>query len=162
MSIVAISTCMFIVLSSSALLQTVGWRGIVPLHSTRKDVERLLGASHESRGLSSTYTTDEGKVLVFYSAGPCNKGVPQRWNVPLDTVISVTFQPRAKLLLSDLGLDRTKYRREREPHTDRVVYYFNKEDGIRISTRELEGEGEDVYSITYEPALPRTPRAIFV
>jgi hypothetical protein len=126
------------------------WRGIIPLHSTRMDVERLLGSPRESRGVASTYETENEKVLVFYSADPCRKG--NDWNVPRDTVISFTVSPRAKLLLADLKLDETKYKRVLGFHVQGIIYYFNKEDGVRIETRVLDGEGEDVNSITYEPA----------
>jgi hypothetical protein len=128
-----------------------GWRGIVPLHSTRMDVERLLGSPRESRGVASTYDTEEDKVLVFYSAGPCKKGVSEEWNVPRDTVISLTVSPRAKLLVTSLHLNND-YNRVDDPHVQGIVHYFNREDGVRIDARVLEGEGEDINSITYEPA----------
>ncbi len=151
MSIMTVITCISMMLSLAGFLQTAGWRGIVPLHSTREDVEHLLGAPQESHGVSSTYIRDDEKILVFYSAGPCKKGSSEEWNVPRDTVVSITVYPKAKMLVSNLRLDRTKYKRVTDPHSDLVVYYFNKEDGIRISARQLE-EGEDVDSITYEPA----------
>ena len=134
-----------------SLSQAEGWRGIVPLHSTRADVERLLGTPTKSHGVSFTYDTKDERVLVFYSAGPCKKGVSEEWNVPADTVLSITVHPNAKLLIDSLKLDKSQYRREGDPHADLVVYYVNLQEGIRISARMLEG-GEDVDSITYEPA----------
>lgn len=124
-------------LGSVGLVQTKGWRDIVPLHSTRKDVERLLGVPQESRGVSSTYQTDEGKVLAFYSAGPYEKGKSEGWNVPRDTVVSITFYPKGKMPVSDLRLNRTKYEKVGDAHADLVVYYFSKEDAVRISARQL-------------------------
>ncbi len=145
-----IITCMYAMLTVVGIPPAEGWRGIVPLHSTRMDVERLLGSPRESRGVASTYETENGKVLVFYSADPCKKD--EEWNVPRDTVVSFTVSPKAKLPITDLKLDTANYKRVLDHHVQGIVYYFNKEQGIRIETRQLEGGREDVNSITYEPA----------
>ena len=47
------------VLASLLLTQEMGWRGIVPLHSTRKDVEQLVGIPKATR--ASTYMTKRGQ-----------------------------------------------------------------------------------------------------
>jgi hypothetical protein len=132
------------------LTQAKGWRGLVPLHSTRADVERLLGTPKESRGVASTYDTNNERVRAFYSGGKCNEVTSNGWNVPRDTLLSFTVQPNATLLVEDLKLDK-KYERVVDYHVHGVVYYFNKEDGVRISARMLKEAGEDVDSITYEP-----------
>jgi hypothetical protein len=150
-----IITCLYGVIMP-ALSQPEGWRGLVPLHSTRADVERLLGAPTKSHGVASTYDTKEERVLVFYSGGSCKKGVSEEWNVPADTVLSITVHPNAKLLVDSLKLDKSKYRREGDPHADLIVYYVNKEEGIRVEARMLE-EGEDVDNITYEAAAKDSP-----
>jgi hypothetical protein len=146
-----IIACVCTVLAVVVVPQAKGWRGLVPLHSTRTDVERLLGAPKESHGVASTYETKDERVLVFYSAGQCKESQSNDWNVPHDTVVSITVQPNAKLLVDDLKLDKMKYERVSDYHVQGVVYYFSKENGVRISARQLEKEGEDVNSITYEP-----------
>lgn len=146
------TTCVCILTVWLGFTQAKGWHGVVPLHSTRAEVERLLGAPKESRGVASTYETKEEKVLVFYSAGNCKESGPDGWNVPRDTVLSITVHPNDRLPVDDLKLDKTKYERALDYHVQGVVHYFNKEEGIRISARLLEREGEDVDNITYEPA----------
>jgi len=148
-----IISCMCTVLAVVAVSQAKGWRGLVPLHSTRTDVERLLGAPKEFRGVASKYETKDERVLVFYSTGQCKESPSNDWNVPRDTVLSITVYPNAKLLVDDLKLDEMKYERVLDYHVQGVVYYFSKEDGVRISASQLQKEGEDVNSITYEPAL---------
>jgi hypothetical protein len=143
--------CLCTVLAVVGASQAKGWRGLVPLHSTRTDVERLLGAPKESRGVGFKYETKDEQVFVFYSAGPCKESPLNDWNVPRDTVLSITVHPNAKLLVDDLKLDKMKYERVLDYHVQGVVYYFSKEDGVRISARLLEKEGEDVDSITYDP-----------
>jgi hypothetical protein len=142
--------CLSLIMANSS--QVEGWRGIKPLHSTRADVERLLGLPKESRGVASTYYTKDERVNVSYSDGFCKEGNSDDWNVPRDTVISFTVHPNAKLLVDELKLDKTKYERQRDPHLEGIVYYFNREEGVFIQARILEGRVEDVDSITYEPA----------
>src|SRR5687768_16252810 len=55
---------------------TKEWRGIIPLRSTRADVERLLGPPEPgSRGV---YRTGSERITVSYAEGPCDYG----WQVP--------------------------------------------------------------------------------
>jgi hypothetical protein len=157
--------CFWLSLSMAAPSQIENWRGIKPLHSTRADVERLLGAPKESTGVASTYDTGNEKVLIFYSTSPCKKGISEGWNIPRDTVTSFTVHPNAKLLVDDLKLDKTKYERRRDPHLEGIVYYSSKAEGIFIQARVLEGGAEDVDDITYQAAAtddhlrcPGTPR----
>lgn len=141
-------------LSVASLPQDNGWRGIVPLHSTREDIERLIGPSTGPPGVTVTYNTGNERVVVSYRDGcACKKGVSEGWNVPRDTVLILTVHPHAKLLVNSLKLDMTRYQRVPDPHAQRSVYYFSRQDGVRISARTLADGGEDVDSITYEPAL---------
>ena len=57
-----------------SFLQAQGWRGIVPLHSTRADVERLVGSPMTPNGI--TYDLKNERVNVVYSDGGCAKGQP--------------------------------------------------------------------------------------
>src|SRR5688572_31814092 len=62
-----------------------GWRGIVPLHSTRADVELLLGKSTDE--CDCVYRTENEVVRVDYAKAPC-EGWPRGWNVPVGTVLA--------------------------------------------------------------------------
>lgn len=148
----SIIACAFTMLAIFGTSHAKGWRGLVPLQSSRSDVERLLGSPKKSRGVASTYETRNERVLVYYSSGNCQNGESNGWNVPREVVISITVHPSAKLLVKDLKLDKLKYERLADDHVQGVVYYFSKEDGVRISARVLD-EGEDVDSITFDPAL---------
>jgi hypothetical protein len=50
----------FFLLTETAFAQ--GWRGIGPLHSTRADVERLLGPPKQSHRSFSSYETKTEEV----------------------------------------------------------------------------------------------------
>jgi hypothetical protein len=69
--------------------QPRGWRGIVPLRSTRADVVRLFGPPNIGDHL---YDVGDYRILFVYSNGPCEKG-ESGWNVPRDTVVSISLAP---------------------------------------------------------------------
>src|SRR6185503_17182878 len=79
-----ISTCLALTLA--APLSARGWRGIIPLHSTRADVESLLGKPLPDRDY--LYQTEDHFVSVDYAKGPC-EGWPSGWNVTANTVLSI-------------------------------------------------------------------------
>lgn len=83
-------------LAGSLLLpqEQSGWRGIVPLHSTRTQVERLIGVLDIQ---CQCYSTETEIIRVKYSHGPC-KGDSPGWNVPTDTVLSFEVVPKNRLV----------------------------------------------------------------
>lgn len=125
--------------------QMQGWRGIVPLHSTREDVERLIGSPMKPNGI--TYDLKNERVNITYSDGGCAKGQPSEWNVPYGTVIGITVYPQTRLLLSDLHMDLDGFEKFVNPHNPDLIYYSNKEKGISVGTR---SNGE-VISTQYFP-----------
>jgi hypothetical protein len=71
-------------LTLAVLAQPNSWRGLIPLRSTKSDVEKLLGKPIGSNyPFSKTYEFESGKVYVHYSDGKCLDG----WNVTENTVI---------------------------------------------------------------------------
>jgi hypothetical protein len=125
--------------------QTKGWRGIVPLRSTRADVERLVGPPDKS---SNSYDLGDKKVFIQYSPGPC-ESAPSGWNVPRDTVINIEISPKEKPKLADLKLDESKYKKKRDPHYLSLVYYNDEEEGVSF---EVNIDTGLVNGITYSPA----------
>ena len=117
------------------------WKGIVPLKSTRADVERLLGKPNQL----GRYEIENERVNFYYSEGPCDSGdglaeANCECLVAKDTVLKivVTFDHGVKV--SKLGIDKKKY--ERTPFyayrptatyadfTDGVVYTIVESDDI--------------------------------
>ena len=78
--------------------QKIGWRGIVPLRSTRTHVERQLGLFDVK---CQCYETEKEIVHVGYASAPCTGDVPG-WNVPRDTVLSITVSPKSEPAFSDI------------------------------------------------------------
>jgi hypothetical protein len=128
--------------------QAKGWRGIVPLHSTRADVERLLGKPNDRYG---RYDFQDEKAIVSYQGLSCSNGA--QWDVPPDTVISIGVYPKKALRLADLKLDPRKYKRVGDSYSQGRTIYWNEEEGIEYHVVEEAGRGDGkVMEIYYNPA----------
>src|SRR6266498_1996177 len=80
--------CVSVIFCFAATAKAQGWRGIRPLHSTREDVERLIGPPMQPNG--DTYDLKGERVNIGYSDLRCTKGWPYGWNVPARTVTAIT------------------------------------------------------------------------
>ena len=122
------------------------WRGIVPLHSTRTDVERLLGPpADQNNDLMSIYKLEKEVVVVEYAAGPpCGADGPSAWRVPRGTVLGITVHPKTELYFSDLHIDVSRYKITDGGDVPNYVYYTDEREGNQYEvTQGL------VMSITY-------------
>jgi hypothetical protein len=133
--------------TTSAFFQDKGWRGIVPLHSSRRDLERNIGSPKTVGG--SSYETTNENVFVEYSDGPCEKGWPFGWDVPPGTVVMISISPKSTTLLSDLRIDERRYQKSRETHLSNMIHYVNYEEGVDVRADEFSG---NVLSVTYMPS----------
>src|SRR5687767_11056908 len=127
------------------------WRGLLPLKSSRADVERLLGAPTGLVAGSYSYETKEEKVRVLYSQGSCDPSLEGQWKVPADTVLSITVFPQTSVLVNSLRLNESIYKRSQEVHPENWVWYVNSENGVMVHAIRNNG-CEEVMSITYRPA----------
>jgi hypothetical protein len=111
------------------------WRGIEPLHSTRADVERLIG-SHLVRcgGSACIYELDEETVFVLYSTdSSCkNDDAASAWRVPVGTVIEIGVRFKEDKPLSELQFDFSKFERIEDKHLPGWIYYVNVDEGVRV------------------------------
>lgn len=127
------------------------WRGLLPLKSSRADVERLLGPPAGSVANSYSYETKEEKVRVLYSQGSCEQVWRGNGRVPADTVLAITVFPQTSILVKSLRLDMTIYKRGQEVHPENWVWYVSSETGVMVHAIQKNG-GEEVMSTTYRPA----------
>lgn len=138
--------CSLVVIAS--LSHAKEWHGIVPLHSTRADVERILGpAKDPSKEHVSRHETENEVVLVEYATGPpCGISGSSMWQVPRGTVVGMTVSPKRELPFSDLHLDKSNYKVTDGGHVPGYTYYTDEREGVQIEvTRGL------VMSTTYFP-----------
>lgn len=141
--------CVCLMLFISTTSRAKEWRGIVPLHSTRADVERLIGKPNSKYDL---YDFEHERVSIIYSNGPCTRGLQGMWNVPRDTVIRISVAPKEGLQLSDLRIDLRKYERIKDPHVQAHTIYSNKEEGITYHVSEGGKDSGRILEINYEPS----------
>ena len=126
------------------------WCGIVPLHSTRADVERLVKTKPvRCGGDACLYELSDKTVFVLYAAEPTcrNDGATTSWKVPRDTVIEISIYFKSPQSFSALDIDVTKYDRVPDKELHGIVYLSDYAQGIRIET-----SGDTVREITYYPA----------
>ncbi len=132
--------------------------GIVPLKSTRTDVERLFGKPTDSR--LGIYEFRHEIVRFGYAKYGCKPApvVPgwpipplEGWNVPPDTVLVVRINLRKQVPLRSLGIDLSTFKKVRgDKHIGTHFQYVDEEAGLTI---DLNGDGgtEIVRGYIYEP-----------
>jgi hypothetical protein len=126
-----------------------GWKSIAPLHSSRADVERLLGSPSAPCKSLCRYETQREVVFVGYSGDPCTNNDDNRWRVPADTVISVTVNLEKRPRFSSLKLNRKKFTKTNDPELHGYTSYTSAELGVDYS---VNAEGR-LYSIDWFPTL---------
>ena len=154
-----------LILALTLMTQAKEWRGIVPLRSTRADVERLLGPTIDDpsnkNSYVDTYQTEEERVTVLYSDGPlCNGYLLRGYRVPKDTVVSIIVRA-TPFPFSDLKLDSSKYKEISGGDAIDFSYFTDEDEGIgyQVHWRSVAkgADGKDrgrvrfVNSVTYGP-----------
>jgi hypothetical protein len=109
------------------------WKGIVPLHSTRADVDRILGPAS---GEDSNYDIDGQRVEIKYSSQGCQEGLPGGWNVPANTVVSISVSSAKEIKLADVLVSGTNYDRIYGVHTPQMIDYVDVQEGVRFATND--------------------------
>ncbi len=125
---VAVLIC--VVIFGPQTVKCKAWRGIVPLHSTRADVEKLLGPPKFE---DSGYDIDGERALITYSAQGCEEGLASGGNVPPDTVVGISVSSTKDLKLADVLVPGKNYEQIYGTHTPHVDY-VDGQDGVRYST----------------------------
>lgn len=133
-----------IILCLAASTKAQGWRGIRPLHSTREEVERLIGPPMQPKGI--TYDLKNERVSIVYADGSCTNGWPYGWNVKRGTVIGITIYPHPRPKLADLPIDISKSTKYVDPTG--VIHYTNNDEGLSVA---VEAEDYEVRLIEYYP-----------
>ena len=143
MRLITVLVCLAFTMSLVFAQDSASWRRIIPLHSTRVQVERVLGALDTK---CQCYSTQTESVHVEYATAPC-KGVLAGWNVPAETVLSLQIYPKTPILFSDMKVAKEKLVKTVDDAT--FTHYGNGEKGLRYSVS-WDGKLE---SIWYGPSV---------
>jgi hypothetical protein len=140
------------------------WNGIVPLKSTRADVELLLGS-----GSNNVYRHGKEIVNIEYAQFPCGHksppgwpDAPPGWNVPRDTVVAIGVSfPMKTISLASLSIDLSKFERVRGARDlPQDFNYTNKADGFAIQIFDSGcAVGEMVRTLIYTPTSKEEERS---
>ena len=133
-----------------------GWKGIRVFETTRTEVERILGSPTESDDVEARYESKEAIVSVLYSAEPCSapKTLTGGFKVRQDTVLEYDVVPKGDLRLKDLDWDKQLYERHAELHVVNMAGYYNRRDGIRLTSKT---QGADKTEFVTSIYFERTP-----
>lgn len=129
------------------------WRGIIPLQTSRVEVEKIFGKKSSDRSATVTYHLRREKVIVTYSAGSCNTNGPDNWNVPTDVVVSLTVFPKKVIYLTDLSENFSTFEKFSGPKDLPGTFeYYNADDGMSVDVDSRTWSGkESVMNIAYFP-----------
>lgn len=136
------------VIRSQPSVAVNSWQGIVPLQSTRAEIERLLGPSKSLLGEIYLYDTSENRVNVAYTSDPCGVNGANSTGAATDVALKIAVSPKKVLLVRDLHLNKDKYKRIQDDHPENWVHYLNTLDGITVDAILNDG-CEQVVGIIY-------------
>lgn len=142
----SVAACACAILLAAAHVQAKEWRRIVPLRSTRAQVERRLGRPRD--GYHELRT--ERAFFIYSSGRGCAGG--EAWNVPRDTVVRILVTPKTKLRLSALRLDMQRFEKSADTEVPTHALYKDKEAGLTYEVYEGDGESNGlILHIQYDP-----------
>ena len=142
---------LFLVAATSAAAKD--WRGFVPLHSTRADVERAFGLPKATKNRLAVnsgrwvYFLKQEEVHFVFAVGESKCATP----IPEGTILRIHVRPTIQRLVSSLDIDEKKFRNLdrtlRQPQDLEEVALINEEDGLLIQTLK-----EKVLEMIYVPS----------
>ena len=146
--------CCSVVLATTAVIRAKPWRGIIPLHSKRADVRRLLGKPLFETRINDTYETPNGRVTIMYARHACEEGLPAdwgNWNVPAETVVNIQIALEKAIPLRVLKL---KNLQRHKWYTDGsgATYYRLRNSGL-----EYQVQARHITGVTFGPAARDRP-----
>jgi len=148
-----LAACACAVLLAAAHAQAKEWRRIVPLRTTRAQVERRLGKPRDGY-----YRLKTERAFIFYADGrDCAAG--GAWNVPRDTVVRIVVTPKTRLWLSSLRLDMSRFEKSPDPEVKTHTNYTDREAGITYEVFEGGGGRNGlILHVEYDPTAEETER----
>lgn len=141
-----------------ALTSAKPWRSIVPLVSTRTEVEQLLGA--RPAGIGATYNFPNETVHIYYAMLTCKEWPqpPRGWDVPKNTVVRVLVYPKAHPLLESLGIDLSAFRKEqRSSCIPQEAFYVDDAEGFAVQIMDFQG-AQTVFGYEYYPSAEQSDK----
>jgi hypothetical protein len=128
-----------------------GWKGIKPFHTSKKEVDKLLGKAGEDAYGYYRYTTPEAEFEFNYSQEPCSSAQQGRgkYNLPANTVLSYRVVLKNRPKVAQFEFDRKKFHRETSGHVLNLASYVRKDNTVSILVAIEKDTEEYVREIAY-------------
>jgi hypothetical protein len=113
--------------------QAKGWRGIIPLQSSRADVERLLGTPTKKESEEAyIYNFGNEVAVILFQSSSCDTGLGRfgfGWNVPLGTVTNIGVVPLKNAPVAEI-IDVKDFHKDEGGAG--YIYYTKGDEGITV------------------------------
>lgn len=116
------------------------WKALLPLVTTRTEVEAALGAPASGKGNIFVYETPNEKVSVWYGGGKSLGTEVCCWKVPNEILFKFVLAPKRVVPVAEMDIDLGAFRKQKAPEMVNDYYYYSENEGVTITTRILEGE----------------------
>jgi len=115
------------------------WNKIVPMETTREEVEKLFGKGKEIGTDEVRYDLKEGILIVNYSDGVCESDDEEDWNAQTGLVLNLEFNFEDLKDFGKFGIDKTKLKKNSLGEcTPQLKEYVDEEKGISYELFEKE------------------------
>jgi hypothetical protein len=136
----------------------VDWKALVPLVTTRTQLEVHLGTPTSGNGNIFVYETPNEKLHVWYGGGKSIGADVCCWKVPNEMLFKFELVPKRAVPLAEVSIDLTAFQKQKAPEMVNDYYYYNDNEGMTITTRIVEGK-EVLLSIERGPNSTQRERS---
>jgi hypothetical protein len=119
-----------VLLFSVGAVSAKPWRGIVPLRSTRAEVQKLLG-SEVDEGLG--YDFEDEHVAITYASKKCEADLPGGWSVQPNTVVEIQVLSTKGRVMADLPVRWQELEPTYSVQSTQITY-LDAREGVRYAT----------------------------
>jgi hypothetical protein len=142
-----------LILATTVFCQIQDWKTLVPLESSRKEVEKILGKPDKYFETYGTYQTPRGEFSVWYSTGGCRKKVKGlQWNVPAQKLTRILMYTQSSLPLEAYIKNKDEYKKENSPDLSKNRFlYTSPDESIIYQTIVTHDKLEFVNTIELQP-----------
>lgn len=129
------------------------WRQIIPLRTSRAEVQRLIGKHYWEYDNTVFYIKNGDRYYVTYSQGNCRGKEETKWNVGKNIVLDFVIYPKNKVAIDDMPYNlKTFIKIKGSEDMPNYYKYLNKEFGLILETQVLGRSGiEYVTGIVVSP-----------
>lgn len=143
----------FVIVFAAINSDAKDYSGIVPLKSTRADVERKFGLPENGKPYNgrAIYRFEDKRITFRYLDSPCNTRENCWCFVPVDTVIDISVVFEESKSFSELHIDTSKFKRKTGTDSTTVPRstYYNEEEGIIYY---VDDSDDEILEINYIPS----------